>query len=258
MTGFYPHPRSARTKSCSTRNFSYRITPFRFCPNSANRSRSRAPPGDVEPERLREILLRVLGRVGADVVPRGDRDAPALEVHPGVVHRAVGLVHLAEGAAEATGAGPVPVVVQEAVAQLVGDETDEHGPGDLVLPPLAHDVALLDLDDLRIARVHARDAGPEQHPVAPVADPAHQQQPAHPGERPGNEVAPGGVVAAPRAGVHPVVHPAAAVGAVALEQIRLVPVLRPPAPGAVRPSDTAPRRRSPSRSGRPSGSPSAP
>jgi hypothetical protein len=37
----YAHPRNARTKSCSTRNFSYRITPFRFCPNSANRSRSR-------------------------------------------------------------------------------------------------------------------------------------------------------------------------------------------------------------------------
>ena len=37
----YAHPRNARTKSCNTRNFSYRITPFRFCPNSANRSRSR-------------------------------------------------------------------------------------------------------------------------------------------------------------------------------------------------------------------------
>ncbi len=37
----YPHPRNARTKSCSTRNFSYRMTPFRFWPNSANRSLSR-------------------------------------------------------------------------------------------------------------------------------------------------------------------------------------------------------------------------
>jgi len=37
----YAQPLNARTKSCSTRNFSYRITPFRFCPNSANRSLSR-------------------------------------------------------------------------------------------------------------------------------------------------------------------------------------------------------------------------
>ena len=71
---------------------------------------------------------------------------------------------------------------------------------------LADDVALLDLHGLGIARVHARDARAEQHAVAPVADARDQQQPAHPGERARDQVPPGGVVAAPGADVHPVVH----------------------------------------------------
>ena len=36
----YLQPRRLRTKSCSTRNFSYNRTPFRLRPNSANSSRS--------------------------------------------------------------------------------------------------------------------------------------------------------------------------------------------------------------------------
>src|SRR5215208_6830 len=68
-----------------------------------------AAAGDVEAEGLGEILLRMLGGVGADVVAGRDGDAPALEVDPGVVHPAVGLVHLTEGAAEGAGPGPVPV-----------------------------------------------------------------------------------------------------------------------------------------------------
>src|SRR6185437_14407943 len=46
------------------------------------------------------------------------------------------------------------------------------------------------------------------------------------------QVAPGGVVAAPGAGVHPVVHTAVAVGTLPLEVILLVPRLRAAAPGA--------------------------
>jgi hypothetical protein len=187
--------------------------------------------GDVEPEGLGEVLLRVLGGVGADVVTGRDGDAPALEIDPGVVHPAIGLVHLAEGAAERAGAGPVPVVIQEAVTQLVGDQPDQHGPGDLVLPSLAHDVPLLNLDGLGIARVHPGHAGPEQHAVPPVADARDQQQPPDPGERAGDEVAAGRVEAAPGAEVHPVVHAPVAVGALPLEQILLVPALGSTVPG---------------------------
>src|SRR6185437_11692051 len=60
-----------------------------------------------------------------------------------------------------------------------------------------------------------------------------------------NEVPPGGVTAAPGAGIHPVVHSPRAVGALALERIVLAPRLGPAAPGAVAhgvlyPSPTAP------------------
>jgi hypothetical protein len=192
-----------------------------------------SPPGHVEAEGLGEVFLRVLGGVGADEVARGDGDPAALEVDPGVVHPPVGLVHLAERAPEPAAPGPVPVVVQEAVAQLVGQQADQHGPGDLVLPPLADHVALLDLDRLGIARIDAGDPGPKQHAIAPVADPGDQQQPADPGQRARDEVAAGGVLAAPGAGVHRVVHAAPAVGTLALEQILLVPALRPVAPGTV-------------------------
>src|SRR6185503_10896568 len=42
---------------------------------------------DVVPERLREVLLRIGGGVGRDVVGKGRRDATTLEVHPlGVRH----------------------------------------------------------------------------------------------------------------------------------------------------------------------------
>src|SRR5215203_3011855 len=83
---------------------------------------------DIEPEGLSEVLLRVFGRVRADEVRGCNRDPAALEIHPGVIHPAVRFVHLAEGAAELTGAGPVPVMIQKAVAQLMSEEADQHGP----------------------------------------------------------------------------------------------------------------------------------
>jgi hypothetical protein len=59
-------------------------------------------------------------------------------------------------------------MVEETVSQLVGKEPHEHGPGDLVPPPPANDIALLDLDDLGILRIDAGDAGAEKDPVAPI------------------------------------------------------------------------------------------
>jgi hypothetical protein len=79
-----------------------------------------------------------------------------------------------------------------------------------------------------------RDARAEEDPVPPVADPAHQQQPADARERARDQIAPGGVLAAPGADVHPVVDAAVAVGTLALEVVFLVPALRAPAPGAER------------------------
>src|SRR4051794_33192320 len=79
-----------------------------------------APSGYVKAEGFGKILLRVLGRVGADMVGGRYRDAPPLKVDPGIVHAAVGLVDFAEGPPELTGAGPVPMMIQKAVAQLVG------------------------------------------------------------------------------------------------------------------------------------------
>src|SRR4051812_24553598 len=104
-----------------------------------------APAGDIEPERFGKILLRVFRRVGADVVGRRDRNAPALEIDPGIVHPAVRLIHFAESPAELTGAGPVPMMIQEAMPQLMSDEAHEHGPGNFVPPALPDHVALLDL-----------------------------------------------------------------------------------------------------------------
>src|SRR3954454_8363067 len=90
--------------------------PFPLLPELGEEIAQAPPAGYVEAEGLGEVLLRVLGGVGGDVVPRRDGDAAALKVDPGVVHPAVGLVHLAEGAAEAARASPVPVVVEKAVA----------------------------------------------------------------------------------------------------------------------------------------------
>ncbi len=126
------------------------------------------PPGHVEAKGLREIFLRMLRCVGAHEVARRNRHIPPLEVDPTVVHPAVGLVHFSEGVPEAAGLGPVPVMIQKAVPELVGDETHEHRPRNLVAPALAHDVALLDLDDLGVAGIHARHPGTQQHPVSPV------------------------------------------------------------------------------------------
>src|SRR2546427_8563172 len=104
-------------------------------------------PGYVEAKRLREVFLRMAGRVGRHVIHRIDRHPAALEIDPGVVQAAVGLVDLPEGAPESGGARPAPIVVQEAVSQLMGDEPDQQGPGDLVAPSLPYHVALLDLHD---------------------------------------------------------------------------------------------------------------
>src|SRR5262245_33389979 len=112
----------------------------------------------------------MLGCIGADEAPRRNRHVAPLEVDPAVVHAAIRLVHFAEGMTEAACRGPVPMMIQEAVSQLVGDETDQHGPRNLVTATLAHDVALLDLDDLAVARIDPRDAGPQEDPVPPITN----------------------------------------------------------------------------------------
>src|SRR3954451_7907774 len=192
-----------------------------------------AAAGDIESEGFGKVLLRVLGGIRADVVRGCDRNAPALEVDPGIVHAAVGLVHLTEGPPELTGAGPVPVMVQEAVAQLVSDEAHEHGPGNFVPPALADDVALLDLHHVGVLRIHTRYPGPKKNPIVPILDSADQQEATDAGERPRDQVSTSGIPAAPGAGVHQIIHPTAAVRAFALEQPFLVPLLRTATPGTI-------------------------
>src|SRR5712691_2212190 len=70
-------------------------------------------PRHVEPERLGKIFLRMRPGIGADVIGERRRDAATFEVHPVLVHHAVGFTHLAEGTAEAAGARPRPVVIEE-------------------------------------------------------------------------------------------------------------------------------------------------
>src|SRR6266481_829958 len=110
-------------------------------------------------------------------------------------------------------------------------QTGEHAPRDLVAAALAGDVAAVELDDLRSARRDARHPRPQRHAVVPVADAGHDQQPPRAPQRPRNEIAAGGVFAAPGAGRHPVVHAAVAVRAGILEVI-VAPRLRAPAPRA--------------------------
>src|SRR2546425_771054 len=67
----------------------------------------------VEAERLGKVFLRMRRRIGADVVGERRRNAAPLEVHPVLVRHAVGFAHLAEGTAEAAGARPRPVMIEE-------------------------------------------------------------------------------------------------------------------------------------------------
>src|SRR5256885_13205386 len=174
-------------------------------------------PRDVEPKRLGKVLLGMRRGVGGDVVGERGGHAATLEVHPFGVGHTVRLAHFAERAAEPSRARERPVVVQERVSQLVENQPGEHVPGDLVATPLAGDIAALDLDDLGGAVRHARDAGPEQYAVVPALETSHHEQLAHPAQRLADEVAPGGVLPAPGADLHPVVDPLAAMGADVLE-----------------------------------------
>ena len=70
----------------------------------------------------------------------------------------------------------MPVMVEKAVPQLVADQPDQHGPGDLVAPLYPDDIALLDLHHLGVLGVDPRYAGPQQHPEAPIGDPGHPQE----------------------------------------------------------------------------------
>src|SRR2546426_2743099 len=72
-----------------------------------------AASGDVEAERLGKIFLRMRPGIGADVIGERRRNAAAFEVHPVLVRHTVGFAHLAEGTAEAAGARPRPVVIEE-------------------------------------------------------------------------------------------------------------------------------------------------
>ena len=121
-------------------------------------------------------------------------------------------------------------MIEERVAQLVEQETGQHVPRNLVAAPLAGDVAAVQLDDLRSPRGDTGNAGPQRHPVVPVANARHDQQAAGAAQRPRDQIAPGRILTAPRARRHPVVHPAVAVGADVLEII-VLPGLRAAAPG---------------------------
>src|SRR5262249_45580560 len=67
----------------------------------------------------------------------------------------------------------------------------------------------------------------------PIANARDEKEAPDPGERARDQIAARRVEAAPWTGIHPVVHAAVAVGAIALEQVLLVPALRASAPGAV-------------------------
>src|SRR5712671_4564961 len=117
------------------------------------------------------------------------------------------------------------------VAELVQQQTGQHVPGDLVAAPLAGDIAAVELDHLRRPGRNAGDAGPQCDAVVPIADTGHDQQPPRASQRARDEIASRGVLAAPRASRHPVVHAPIAVRAGVLEMI-VPPGLRPPAPRA--------------------------
>src|SRR3989442_1323895 len=95
----------------------------------------------------------------------------------------------------------------------------------------AGEVAGVELDHLGRARRHSRNAGRRGDAVVPVADARDDEQAPRTPQSPGDEVASGGVLAAPRAGRHPVVHAAVTMRAGILEVI-VAPRLRPAAPGA--------------------------
>src|SRR6267378_1404510 len=110
-------------------------------------------------------------------------------------------------------------------------QTGEHAPRDLVAAALAGDVAAVELDDFRRARRDPRHPRPQRDAVVPIADPGDNQQAPRAPQGARNEIAAGGVLAAPGARRHPVVHAAVTVRAGILEVI-VAPRLGPPAPGA--------------------------
>src|SRR5213592_4061421 len=209
-------------------------TPARPCACARTPRTAPQPPTtrDVEPERLGEILLRVRRGVRGDVVRQGGGDTATLEVDPFRVGHAVRLAYLPEGPPESPGPGERPIVIEEGVPQLVQNQSGQHVPRDLVTPPpLAGHVAALDLDDLGRPVRHTGNAGAQEHAVVPILEAADDQQLPRPPQRLAYQIAPGGVFAAPRADVHPIVHALVAVRADVLELL-VAPFLRAPAPGA--------------------------
>src|SRR6266436_4689382 len=115
------------------------------------------------------------------------------------------------------------------MAELVQQQAGEHVPRDLVAAAFAGHIAAVELDHLRSARRDAGNAGPQRDAIMPVADARDDQETPSAPQRAGDEVATGGVLTAPWARRHPVVHAAVAVGADVLEII-VAPGLRAPAP----------------------------
>jgi hypothetical protein len=116
-------------------------------------------------------------------------------------------------------------MVQKAVTQLMGEQSYEHRPRDLVAAAFSYDVALFDLDDIGIERINSGYPGTEQNTIAPVPYAGDQQETADPGQRSRNEITAGGVPPAPGAPVHSIVHPATALGTLSFEITVLVPAL---------------------------------
>src|SRR5438309_1907985 len=123
------------------------------------------------------------------------------------------------------------MLIKERVTQLVEDQPGEHAPRDLVAAPLPPHVAAVDLDHLGPVGGDAGNARSQQHTVVPRLEPRHDEEPVHAAQRARQQVPPGRVLAAPRAGIHPVVHAAVAVRTDILELV-VAPGerLRTPAP----------------------------
>src|SRR5689334_21492762 len=77
---------------------------------------------------------------------------------------------------------------------------------------------------------HARYAWPQQYPVVPILETPNDQELAHSPQGLADQVASRGVLAAPRADVHPIVHALVAMRADVLELL-IAPFLRASAPG---------------------------
>src|SRR5207244_8572296 len=97
-------------------------------------------------------------------------------------------------------------------------------------PPIAGHVAPLVLVHLGFWMAPAENARPQDHPVVPTLETADHQELPYPPQGLADQIASGGILAAPRADVHPVVHALIAMRADVLELL-VAPFLRASAPG---------------------------